>query len=37
MGLAMEWQMIGTVIRRDKIEGAREMKGKSAAMKSSSI
>lgn len=29
--------MIGTVIRRDKIEETVEMKGKSAAMKSSSI
>lgn len=29
--------MTGTMIRREKIEGAREMKGKSAAMKSSSI
>lgn len=29
--------MTGMMIRREKIEGAREMKGKSAAMKSSSI
>lgn len=29
----MEWHMTGTMIRREKIEWAREMKGKNAAMK----